>query len=166
MSPPPTADLEALLKAITEAGVEVIVVGGVAAVLHGAPITTQDLDVVYRRSPANIERLETLLHQLDAEARDPAGRRLRPGRSHLEAGGILLLNTRFGPFDPMARLADGRGYEDLLPYTEVLEAADLRVRVLDLPTLVEVKTQAGRPKDRAMVPHLLTLLKQQDEPNR
>jgi hypothetical protein len=102
----PAADLEALLEALASAGVEVIVVGGAAAVLHGAPVTTLDLDVVYRRTEANLDRLEELLQRLGAEVRDPAGRRLRPNRSHLEAGGVLLLNTDLGPFDPMAKLGD------------------------------------------------------------
>jgi hypothetical protein len=157
---PPAADLRALLEAIAAAGVEVIVVGGVAAVLHGAPITTQDLDVVYRRSADNLNRLEELLQHLDAEVRDPAGRHLRPERSHLEADGMLLLNTRLGPFDPISTLADGRGYEELLPHTETVDAGDLDLKVLDLPTLVEVKSQAGRAKDRAVLPLLLALLRE------
>jgi hypothetical protein len=155
----PAADLEALLEALASAGVEVIVVGGAAAVLHGAPVTTLDLDVVYRRTEANLDRLEELLQRLGAEERDPAGRRLRPNRSHLEAGGVLLLNTELGPFDPMARLGDGRGYDDLLPHSVKLEASGLELRVLDLPTLIEVKTAAGRAKDRAMLPTLIALLR-------
>jgi len=52
MTHPPQADLGALIAALHEAGVEFIVIGGAAAVLHGAPITTQDLDVVHGRSRA------------------------------------------------------------------------------------------------------------------
>lgn len=162
MPHPGAADLEALLEALTAAGVESIVVGGAAAVLHGAPVTTLDLDVVYRRTPENLDRLEALLRQLDAEVRDPAGRRLRPARSHLEAGGVLLLNTKLGPFDPMARLGDGRGYDDLLPDTVRIEASGIELRVLDLPTLIEVKTDAGRAKDRAMLPTLIALLRERE----
>jgi hypothetical protein len=132
-------------------------------VLHGAPVTTLDLDVVYRRTEANLDRLEELLRDLEAVVRDPAGRRLRPNRSHLEAGGVLLLNTALGPFDPMAALADGRGYEDLLPHSVRIEAPGLDLRVLDLPTLIEVKTQAGRAKDRTMLPTLIALLRTREE---
>lgn len=165
MSHPPAADLQGLLQAIAAAGVEMIVVGGVAAVLHGAPITTQDLDVVYRRTPENLDRLEALLRDLDAVAWDPAGRRLRPSRSHLEAGGILLLSTRLGPFDPMASLGDGRGFDDLLAHSEIVSAGDLQLRVLDLATLIEAKTRAGRAKDRSVLPILLALLRE-SEPDR
>jgi len=155
---PPTADLDALLAALAAAGIEHIVVGGAAAVLHGAPITTLDLDVVYRRTAENIDRLQALLVDLDALARDPAGRELRPNRSHFEAGGVLLLTTKLGPFDPMAKLADGREFEDLVAHSVVVQDEGLRLRILDLPTLIEVKAAANRPKDRLVLPVLLALL--------
>ena len=158
MPHPASADLDALLLALAAAGVEHIVVGGAAAVLHGAPITTQDLDVVYRRTAENLDRLQTLLVDLDALARDPAGRQLRPNRSHLEGGGVLLLTTRLGPFDPMAKLNDGRGFDDLLAHSEVIEDEGLVLRVLDLATLIEVKTAANRAKDRLVLPVLIALL--------
>ena len=164
MPHPASADLDALLAALAAAEVEHIVVGGAAAVLHGAPITTQDLDVVYRRTPGNLDRLQTLLADLDAFARDPAGHRLRPDRSHLEAGGVLLLTTRLGPFDPMAKLADGRGFEELLANSVVLEDEGLVLRVLDLPTLIEVKATANRAKDRLVLPILLALLGERQPP--
>jgi hypothetical protein len=157
---PAVADLDALLAALAAAGVEHIVVGGAAAVLHGAPITTQDLDVVYRRTADNIDRLAALLDDLDALARGPEGRRLRPDRSHLEAGGVLLLATRLGPFDPMAKLGDGRGFEDLLAHTELFEDEGLSLRVLDLPTLIEVKAAANRAKDRLALPILIALARE------
>jgi hypothetical protein len=159
---PPTADLEALIAALFEAGVEHIVVGGAAAVLHGAPITTQDLDVVYRRTAENLDRLEVLLARLDAVARDPAGRRLPPNRSHLESGGVLQLDTSLGPFDPMAKLADGRGYDELLAHSVAIQAEGFQLLVLDLPTLIEVKVAVSRAKDRLMLPVLLALLAERD----
>ncbi|MEM7048396.1 MAG: hypothetical protein AAF604_02005 [Acidobacteriota bacterium] len=154
---PPTADLEGLLAEITRAEVEVIVIGGVAAVIHGAPITTIDLDVVYRRTSQSLDRLETLLKQLDARVRDPAGRSLRPTRGHLEADGALLLTTRLGPFDPLATLPDGRDFEALLPDSEVVATQDLSVRVLTLDALIDIKRSTGRAKDRLMLGPLLAL---------
>ena len=157
---PQVADLEALLEALCGADIEFIVVGGAAAVIHGAPITTMDLDVIYRRTPTNIDRIMSLLEELEAKVRDPAGRELVPNRSHLEAKGPLLLSTNLGPLDPMATLADGRGYDELLEHSILAEEDDLPVRVLDLETLIEVKTAAGRAKDRLMLPVLLALLNQ------
>jgi hypothetical protein len=154
---PRQADLEALLEALNAAGVEFIVVGGAACVLLGAPVTTLDLDIVHRRTPENVARLQALLTELDAQSRDPAGRELRPTAELLLGPGQLNLTTRFGPLDPLGQLHDGRGYEELLPHSVELEDGDLRLRVLDLATLIEVKSRTGRAKDRLVVPVLLAL---------
>lgn len=74
MPSPSDADVGELIKQLSGAGVEFIVVGGAAAVLHGAPITTEDLDIVHRASPENVSRLRTLLEELDAYVRELASR--------------------------------------------------------------------------------------------
>jgi predicted nucleotidyltransferase len=53
----PESKLSAILRALCENHIDFIVVGGVAAVLHGAPIQTYDLDAVFSRAPGNIDRL-------------------------------------------------------------------------------------------------------------
>ena len=151
-----------MLDALQNAGVELIVVGGASAVLHGALAMTQDLDVVHRMSPDNVARLASVLVQLDAYVREPGQRRLRPTRDHLASGGQLNLLTTLGPLDLLGRLHDGRGYDDLLAHTEVFEDGTRQVRVIDLPTLIEIKTDAGRPKDRIVVPMLLALLRERE----
>lgn len=60
-------------------------------------------------------------------------------------------------------LADGRGYDELLEHSILVEEVDLPVGVLDLKTLIEVKTAAGRAKDRLMLPVLLALLQEDRE---
>ena len=157
MSHPKQADIEALLTALVDGGVEFIVVGGVAAVLHGAPTTTQDLDIVHRRAADNVKRLLAVLQQLDARHRDPAGRVLPPTEAELAGTGQLNLSTRLGPVDPLCQLHDGRGYDDLLEHSELMTDDALTVRVLDLDTLIQVKAGTGRAKDRLIVPILLAL---------
>jgi hypothetical protein len=73
-----TVDLEGLLRALCEQEIAFVIVGGAAAVLHGAPTTTQDLDIVPERSEANLDRLLTLPRTHDTLVRDPAGRRIEP----------------------------------------------------------------------------------------
>ena len=68
-SHPKEADLPALLAELCDAGIEFIVVGGTAAVLQGAPISTNDLDIVHRRTPENVARLLEVLLHLDATMR-------------------------------------------------------------------------------------------------
>jgi hypothetical protein len=157
---PKRADLESLLVALCGAEIEFIVVGGAAAVLQGAPITTQDLDIVHRKTPENIARLIALLNDLDAFFRPTlSGRYIRPTPEHLAGNGQLNLTTKLGPLDPLC-LMDGRSYESLLPHTDEVTDGSLRLRVLDLATLIETKRQTGRAKDLLSLPILLALLEE------
>jgi hypothetical protein len=155
---PPHADLAALIETLLAANVEFIVVGGAAAVLHGAPTTTLDLDIVHSRADANVDRLATVLRELEAVYRDPAGRRIEPTKQDLAGSGQLNLSTKLGPLDPLCQLHDGRGYDELLAHTTVLQDGALRIRLLDLPTLIEIKSSTGRAKDLMIVPLLGALL--------
>ena len=69
MTKKPKPNFLEILKVLKEYQVEFIVVGGVCAVLHGAPISTFDLDLVHSRAPNNIDRLMVALKTLDAHYR-------------------------------------------------------------------------------------------------
>ena len=155
---PAEADIGALLEALAAAHVDHIVVGGVAAVLHGAPLPTRDLDIVPSPEPANLDRLFALLMGIDAIAREVGTRELPVRRDWLDGSGQVLLRTSLGPLDILLRLHDGRGHSELLPRTVELSADGLRVRLLDLRSLVEIKAQTGRVRDRLSVPILVALL--------
>lgn len=152
----------AFIEKLVDAGVDFIIVGGVAAVLHGSPTFTADFDIVHRRTPENVDRLIRLLGTLEAHFRnDLGGRKLLPGPSHLLGKGQILLGTSLGPLDCLCVLHDQRGYDELLPLTVEKVIEGRRVRVLDLQTLIEVKTAAGREKDKIAVGHLLRILRKQ-----
>jgi len=155
---PPTADLEALLRELSGAGVEFIIVGGAAAVIHGAPITTQDLAIVPRQDAAGLGRLLSVLTKLDTRFR-PVGpdRDIVPTAQHLSGQGQLNLITNHGPLDVLLRLHDSRGYEELLPRTNEIIDDELRVRIVDLDTLIEIKRSTGRVRDMQLVPLLLAI---------
>ena len=149
------------LRVLAERGVEFLVVGGVGAVLQAAPVTTFDLDIVHRIEPANIARLLAALEEMDAYYRAQPAKRLRPNESHLGSAGHQLLMTRFGPLDVLGAIGNGRRYEDLLPHSIELQAgAGLRVRVLDLGTLIAVKEELGQEKDLAALPVLRRALEE------
>jgi hypothetical protein len=136
-------------------------VGGVSAVLHGAPVTTFDLDVVHARNPENIARLMSALEELDGVYRAQPERQLHPGSSHLASPGHQLLLTKFGPLDVLGMIGKSRNWEDLHDHTETMEIEpDVVVRVLDLETLIALKEELGFPKDVAMLPVLRQALKE------
>src|ERR1700722_19653212 len=157
----PERRLTTLLLALHGAGVEFLVVGEVAAVLNGAPINTFDVDVVHRRTPENLDRLMPVLEALDAVYRIQPERRLCPAKSALLSTGHQNLLTKNGPLDLLGAIGNDLGYEELLPRSsEMLIAEGVRVRILNLETLIEVKEQLNGEKDRAMLPLLRRTLEE------
>lgn len=159
----PSPSFSELLAAFATEDVEVIVVGGVAAVLWGAPVSTFDLDVVYRRNAENVARLCSVLETLEARYRDPAGRDISPDADRFLGGGHHQLLTILGPVDLLAAIGAELAYEDLLPRTELLEVDELEVRVLSLETIIETKEDLARDKDRAMLAVLKETLRLRSE---
>jgi len=147
----------ATLRVLVAHDVEFIVVGGVAAVLQGAPIVTFDVDILHRRSSENVARLLSALRELDASYRnDP--RRLSPHESHLMGSGHQLLRTRLGDLDVLGTIDDDVTYDDVKDQTIEVDLGDARVRVLELSRLIQAKQSAGRPKDLAVLPVLRATL--------
>jgi hypothetical protein len=85
--PPTVADVSGLLRALAGEDVEFMIVGGVCAVIHGAPVSTFDLDIVPERSDQNVSRLMKALAGIGAVHRDLAGRAIGPDASRLSGRG-------------------------------------------------------------------------------
>jgi hypothetical protein len=154
----------AILLGLHRAQVEFVVVGGMAGVLQGAPILTEDLDVVHRRTPENVARLLSWLLSHGAYARfDLANRRLAPKEDALLGHGHVNLQTDLGILDVLCELGEGEGYDEILTDTLVLEQDGFPLRVLGLSRLIAVKGRAGRPKDRAVLPVLIATLDEQNK---
>ena len=141
-----------ILHTLSKYEVEYIIVGGVCAVLHGAPISTFDIDLVHSREPSNLKRLLKALEELEAYYRDPADRIIKPKESHLSSPGHQLLLTKGGPLDLLGEIAKGRDYKELLKNTVTLKISEnLKVCLLNLETLIETKEEAAQEKDRAVL---------------
>jgi predicted nucleotidyltransferase len=137
-----------LLKTLVDSGVDFVLVGGVAAVAHGSPRTTQDIDVVYRRGVDNLEALAVALHPLAPSLRGaPPGLPFRLDVPTLQAGLNFTLVTKLGWLDLLGEITGGGCYEDLFPHAITIEIFGIPCRVLDLETLIQVKRASGRPKD-------------------
>ena len=75
------------------------------------------------------------------------------------SAGHQLLVTTHGDLDCLGTVGDGLSYEDLLDRAPELRVGeDLFVHVVDLAMLIDLKTQAGRPKDLAALPVLRATL--------
>jgi hypothetical protein len=156
-----------ILKVLSRHEVDFILVGGLAAVIQGAPILTFDVDVVFLKTDENRARLLAALQEIDARYLDPAGRHIVPDADTLASFKLHQLVTALGPLDVMETIGAGMSYADLVNDTRVLELAGIDVRVLGLETVILSKEQANRDKDRATL-HVLrrTLLMRQERGGR
>ncbi len=151
----PETKLLSTLRSLCEGQVQFILVGGLAAVLQGAPIQTYDIDIVYSRDPVNRERLLKVLQSLDAVFRIQPERRLRPAESHLAGGDHLNLLTRYGPLDLLSTIGRNRTFDDLLSFsTEMSIDEGVVIRVLNLETIISLKEELAGEKDVAVLPQL------------
>lgn len=146
-----------MLEVLDEAGVEFIVVGGVAAFAQGVPLVTIDLDIVHRRDEANIQRLSEAMATLGAFSRGRPG--LVPGLDALRGLGHQLLQSRLGDLDVLGCIEDDLDYDALLPFTTTVVFHGRPVRLLSLKKIVELKRRSTRDKDRARLPVLEAALK-------
>lgn len=146
----PHPDFLVILRTLARHQVEFVIVGGVAAVLQGVPITTFDLDVVHRRESGNIDRLLKALEALEARYRTSGAAKRRPARWHLASPGHQLLMTRRGPLELLGMIGAGRGYDELVGESYGVQVGrNLHVRVLSLPALIRDKQAIGRDKNQA-----------------
>jgi len=157
---PTSASLSNILEGLLEAGVDFILVGGLAAVIQGAPVTTMDVDIVHNQSPENIARLLAFLKSINAVQRRLDDKLIEPKERDLSVKGHVLLTTRIGPLDVLAVIEGGRSYEDLLDHTVEIEFRGHVLRVLDLKTLIELKKASTDSKDKQRLPVLKETLKQ------
>ena len=139
-----------ILELLNKHEVEYIVVGGVAAVIRGAPVTTFDLDALVRVSEENATRLTAALDELDARYREHQST-IKPKKKDILAGGHLLLMTRAGPLDVLGFIGDQERYENLIDRSSKVGIASGSIQVLHLEELIRQKKATDRPKDRAVV---------------
>jgi len=156
-------DFEALIRLLAGRGVEFILVGGAAAIAHGSARLTQDLDVVYRRTPENLARLVEILAPEAPYLRGaPPGLPFLWDAETLRRGLNFTLTTRLGDLDLLGEIVGGGGYDDLRPHAHALEVFGVRCLCLGLRRLIEVKRAAGRPKDLEAVAELEALLEEEE----
>lgn len=156
----PELDAGRILRALVAAGVDFVVIGGIAAVLHGSARITQDLDVCFSTTPANLDALGNALTKLDAQLRGAADDvPFIPDARTLRQVETLTLRTKAGDFDLLARPAGAPGFNTLRNRADRYDVGGSTVPVARIEDLVAMKRAAGRPKDLADIAELETILR-------
>lgn len=163
MSEPELAP-ERLLGVLREHGVRFVLIGGFAAVIHGSPYVTFDVDVVPERTEDNLRRLSEALRAMHARvwaADEPQGLPFGPDATSLAGTNVWNLVTDHGRLDITFVPPGTTGYEDLKRDAVHLVILGVDVDVASLADVVRSKEAAGREKDRLMLPVLRRILEEQ-----
>jgi len=142
-------------------GVRYVLIGGLAAVLHGSPLPTLDADICPSAEPDNLKRLAAALAEIDARIRTPdtaEGVRFPHDAGFL--ANVLLLNlvTRYGDLDISFKPAGTEGFSELAPRSLTVQLGACQVAVANLEDVIRSKEAANRPKDHRTLPVLRQLL--------
>lgn len=154
-------DYAKILTVLTDNRVQFVLIGGVAANLHGSARATFDLDLVYGRQRANIARLVKALAPYRPYLRGaPPGLPFKLDERTVRAGLNFTLETALGDVDLLGEVVGGGSYEQLLPNTVEVRAFGLRCKCVTLERLIQLKRAAGRPKDLESIAELQALLEE------
>jgi hypothetical protein len=156
-------DFAGVIRSLVDAGVDFILVGGVAGTVHGSARLTRDVDVVYGRSPENMRRLVDALSSHNPYLRGaPQGLPFLWDLNTIQRGLNFTLTTRLGDLDLLGELTGGGGFEQLREHSSIVRVFERDVQVLDLDWLIRVKRAAGRPRDLEALAELEALREERD----
>jgi predicted nucleotidyltransferase len=151
--------LEALVGLLADGDVEFVVVGGLAAVVHGSAYVTHDVDICYGRSATNVERLCGALAPVHPTLRGaPKGLPFLLDPPTVAAGLNFTLGTDLGALDILGEVQGLGAYPGVAEHSETVDLFGRSVRVLTLEALIRAKRAAGRRKDLLLIPELEALL--------
>ena len=150
---------------MVESRVAFILIGGLAATVHGSPYATVDVDVVPQRDPRNLTRLSDALRALGARVYVSAEEALPFTHDARSLGEVEVwnLSTTYGALDITFTPAGTHGFADLAERAASVDIGGVEVLVAALEDVVRSKAAAGREKDLIVLPTLRRLLALQIE---
>lgn len=154
-----------LLGVLARHDVRYVLVGGLAAVLHGAPHMTTDLDIVPEDGPPNLGHLSEALAEVHARIRvsgAPGGVAFDHSAAALRRIRIWNLTTSMGDLDIAFEPSGTRGYDDLQGDAVVMSVGGVDVPVASLADVIRSKEAADRPRDRVVLPVLREMLSRRE----
>ena len=147
-----SGDFINLLERLVSNGVDFVLVGGFAGVVHGCTYVTQDIDICCDFSPANLLLLQKAISDLNPVHRmTPNRKKLKLSDRTSEQFKNLYLDTENGQLDCLSFI-DGLGnYSRVKQESEFVEVEDVKIRVLRLDALIKSKRALNRPRDKAAI---------------
>jgi predicted nucleotidyltransferase len=141
-------------KALAKHGLEAVLIGNAAAALQGSPVTTVDLDFMFRKTPRNLTRLKRVADDLEAVVLTP----------YYPASGLFrIVRDRDGlQFDFMARIDGIRSFDALRSRASTVRFGRASLLVASLEDIIKSKAAAARPQDRAVLPVLRRTLREKE----
>ncbi len=150
-------DVERFLTTLARHKVRYLVVGGMAAILHGWPGATADFDLLGAFDKSNFARLGAALGELGASGEGWDG---KPGT--IGAVTAWSLETDAGPVDLLFVLEPWGTYEELRPTAVEIPGFGITIPVVSLDNLIALKRALGRPKDLRVAIELEDLRRERD----
>lgn len=158
-----TSPLEPFVELFDRHRVEYVIIGGMAEVLHGGLRPTYDVDLCYRRSKENLERLASALQELRPSLRGaPKELPFRPDPRTLEAGTNFTFDTDAGALDLLGWVEPIGDFEKVAAESVTLPFGARSVRALSVDALIRIKQHIRRPKDQASLAELLAIKREQE----
>ena len=150
---------EPLLKRIAaglkKTRLEVVMIGNAAAALQGAPVTTVDIDFMFRKTSSNLRKLKALADDLHAYILKPY---------YPLSGLYRVVNDEAGiQLDFMSTLHGIKSFEALRAEADEIEFGTYKIKVANLKSIIKSKKAAGRPRDRAVIEILEKTLHEKDK---
>jgi predicted nucleotidyltransferase len=149
-----------IFATLAEHKVRYVVIGGLAAVMHGSAAATGDVDICPDRAPENLDNLATALREMHARIRtsaEPEGIAFAVDAASLARMAMVNLVTDFGDLDISYQPAAFSGYDELMEHASTVNVSGVGVPVASLGDVIRSKATADRPKDRATLPILEAL---------
>jgi len=153
-----------VLKNLNSHQVEYIIIGGYAAVLHGASYATNDVDICYHRTKQNLESIVHVLKPFRPKLRTIDGDvPFLFDTKTLLAGMNFTLSTDLGDIDLLGEVSGVGNYQNMIKNAEPTVVFQEKCFVISLLDLLKTKKAVGRPKDLSLVDQIEALIKAKEK---
>ena len=143
-------DFESIIKSLLDGGVDFVIIGGLAAAVHGCSILTQDVDICASFDAENLDKLFDAIKGFNPKHRQ-SKKDLEPDLNKFKN---LYLITDLGSLDILNEVLNIGNYSQVKAHSVEIDLFEKRCRVLDVKGLIRSKEAMGRPKDKETISQL------------